>query len=164
MQANMFQLSGVDQCIRVHGEDGMKAYSMGPNCRVPLFDDTDDILWVKSTDQNGFPSARRFRLTEEFMLDPKENSIALNDIRSMIREELGFMKEEILNAQYPVSESTFNGSDATQSNEYDRSTANASAKHRGNNSRNRQQRANTSNVENAEKQQQSTGGNAAIGE
>ena len=39
MQTNMFQLSGIDQCIRVHGEDGMRAYSMGPNCRVPLFDD-----------------------------------------------------------------------------------------------------------------------------
>lgn len=162
MQTNMFQLTGVDQCIRVHGEDGMKAYSMGPNCRVPLFDDTDDILWVKSTDQNGFPSARRFRLTEEVMLDPKENSIALSDIRSIIREELGFIKEEMINAQQLIPESTSNNTNATQSNEYDRSTANA--KHHGNNSRNRQQRANTPNVAIGEKQQQPAGGNAAIDE
>ena len=99
MQTSMFQLSGIDQCIQVHGEEGMRAYSMGPNCRVPLFDDDDDVFWIKTTDQNGFPSARRFRFHEEVMLDSKENSIALSDIRSIIREELGFIKEEMINAQ-----------------------------------------------------------------
>ena len=145
MQANMFSLSGVDQCIRVHGEDGMKAYSMGPSCRVPLFDDTDDILWVKSTDQNGFPSARRFRLVEEVLLDPKDNTIALNDIRSMIREELGLVKEELLNAQQFISEPATNDTNAVQSDECDRSAA----KRHSTNSRSKQ-RANTSDVEDDE--------------
>ena len=164
MQTSMFQLSGIDQCIQVHGEEGMRAYSMGPNCRVPLFDDDDDVFWIKTTDQNGFPSARRFRFHEEVMLDSKENSIALSDIRSIIREELGFIKEEMINAQQYIPETVPTTTDTTISTEYDRSTANANAKHHGNNSRNRQQRANTPNVAIGEKQQQPTSGNAAIGE
>ena len=162
MQANMFQLTGVDQCIRVHGLEGAKAYAMGANCRVPLFDDNEDLLYVKRTDENGFPSIRVFELTERVTIDSNNanQGIALNDIRSLIREELNFMKEEILNAQQSVSEPTANDTNTTQSNEYDRSAA----KHHGNNSRNRQQRANTPNVANDEKQFKSTGANAAIGE
>ena len=164
MQANMSQLTGVDQCIRVHGFEEAKAYSMGPSCRAPLFDDTDDIVYIKSTDQNGFPSIKRFRLTEEVLVDPNDagNGVSLSDIRSLIREELSFMKEEILNAQQPISEPAINVTNATQSSEYDRSSANA--KHHGNNQRNRQQRANTPNVADGEKQQEPTGRNAAIGE
>ena len=164
MQANMFQLTGVDQCIRVHGFEEAKAYSMGPSCRAPLFDDTDDILYVKSTDQNGFPSIKRFRLVEEVIVDPNDtgNGVSLSDIRSLIREELGFMKEEILNAQQPISEPTNNDTHATQSSEYDRAAANS--KHHGSNNRNRQQRSNTPNVANAEEQYKSAGVNAAIGE
>lgn len=152
MQTNMFQLSGVDQCIRVHGEEGMKAYSMGPNCRVPLFDDTDDILFVKTTDQNGYPSARRFRLVEEVMVDStgSGNGVSLNDIRAIIRDEITAVKEELLNAQQPIpttlnveyTDTAHNESNATHS-------AATGGKHHGN----KQQRPNTPNVERGEKQQ-----------
>lgn len=51
-----------DLIIRVTGMDGAKAYGLSPNSRAALFDDTDDIVIIKTTDGAGFPSYRRARL------------------------------------------------------------------------------------------------------
>ena len=48
------------QLIRVTGMDGAKAYQMGPNSCVPLFDSDNDIMYIKSTDGAGFPTVRAF--------------------------------------------------------------------------------------------------------
>lgn len=53
------------QLVRVSGMDGARAYQMAPNEVVALFDEGDDILYVKSTDGAGFPTIRRFRFREE---------------------------------------------------------------------------------------------------
>lgn len=53
------------QLIRVSGMDGARAFQMAPNEVVALFDDGDDVLYVKSTDGAGFPKLRRFRFYEE---------------------------------------------------------------------------------------------------
>ena len=147
MQTNVFQLTGIDQCIRVHGFEDAKSYSMGANCRVPLFDDTDDLLYVKSTDQNGFPTIRRYRLVEEVIVDTNNsgNGIPLNDIRSMIRDEISMMKEELLNAQQSVS-TTSNNQCTNDTREF---SSTSGGKHHGN----KQQRSNNSNVEHGESQQ-----------
>ena len=109
MQQNVFQqLSGVDQLITVKGGlDGAKSYSMGPNGRVPLFDADKDVFYLKTTDQNGFPKIRAFKFEEVFMVDSDNSGdgISLDTIRSIIREELSSVKEELLNAKQPVSES-----------------------------------------------------------
>lgn len=99
------QLSGVDLVVPTHGLEGAKAYPLGLNSRVPLFDDTDDVFYIKSTDANGFPTVKRYRFEEDPIFDPSNNSsgISLQDIRSLIREELGSVKEDILNAKQPVS-------------------------------------------------------------
>ena len=104
MQNNAFQLTGVDLVVPVKGLEGAKSYPQGPNCRTPLFDDSEDILYIKTTDANGFPSIKMYDLTERVLID--ENSpaaISLNDIRSLIREELSNVKEELINAQQPIS-------------------------------------------------------------
>lgn len=44
--------------IHVTGLDGAKAYPMPPNSEVPLFDSTDDVLYIKTTDGAGFPTIR----------------------------------------------------------------------------------------------------------
>lgn len=149
MQPNVFQLTGIDQCIRVHGFEDAKSYSMGANCRVPLFDDTDDILYVKSTDQNGFPTIRRYRLTEEVIVDTNNsgNGIPLNDIKAMIRDEISAMKEELLHAQQSISATT--NDQRTNDTRESNSSATAGGKHHGN----KQQRPNPSNVEHGENQQ-----------
>ena len=46
--------------IRVTGMDGAKAYQMQPNSTVALFDSSEDIMYIKSTDGAGFPTIRTF--------------------------------------------------------------------------------------------------------
>ena len=103
MQNQMFQLNGVDLVVPVKGIEGAKAYPLGPNCRAPLFDDSEDILYIKTTDTNGFPSIKAYDLSERILIDENSPSaVSLNDIRSLIREELSNIKEDIINAQQPV--------------------------------------------------------------
>jgi len=51
--------------IRVKGEEGAKAYPVGANSSVALFDEDSDIFYLKTTDSGGFPSIRKFRFMEE---------------------------------------------------------------------------------------------------
>lgn len=51
------------EIIRVHGEDGAKAYGLGPNSSVLLMDETDNIVWAKVTDGAGYATLRGFRIT-----------------------------------------------------------------------------------------------------
>lgn len=156
MQQNLFQLTGVDLVVPVHGIEGAKAYPLGPSCRAPLFDDELDILYIKSTDANGFPTIKVYDFTERVVIDEHSPSaVSLNDIRSLIREELVSIKEDIINAKQPVStnDSTTN---ATNANSYSSNT-----KHNGYNAaksnnataRNKQSGQNSSVVEFGEKQQ-----------
>jgi hypothetical protein len=104
MQQNLMQLAGVDLVVPTHGIEGAKAYPLGLNCRVPLFDDTEDVFYIKSTDANGFPTIKAYEFKERVIIDPTTNNgVALQDIRELIREELKPIKEEILNAQQSVS-------------------------------------------------------------
>ena len=43
--------------------DGAKAYQMPPNSSVALFDEGEDIFYVKTTDGAGFPTVRAFAFT-----------------------------------------------------------------------------------------------------
>ena len=45
----------------VNGDDGAKQFSMRPNSRVALFDVNDDILYIKQTDSNNYPTIRKYR-------------------------------------------------------------------------------------------------------
>ncbi len=53
------------QLIKVNGIESAKAYQTQPNSVVALFDGNDDVMYIKSTDANNFPSIRRFRFVEE---------------------------------------------------------------------------------------------------
>ena len=50
--------------IRVTGIDGAKAYQMGPNSTMALFDGAEDLMYIKSTDGAGFPTIRTFKFEE----------------------------------------------------------------------------------------------------
>lgn len=104
MQNNLFQLSGIDQLIPVHGIDGAMEYNIGPNCRVPLFDDSEDIFYIKTTDKYGVPTVKRYRFEEEIPIGVEEQKmVSLNDIRSIIKEELDSIREELLNGKQSIS-------------------------------------------------------------
>lgn len=116
MQNNLFQLSGIDQLIPVHGIDGAMEYNIGPSCRVPLFDDSEDVFYIKTTDKYGVPTVKRYRFEEEIPVSyADQKAVSLNDIRSIIKEELVSIKEELLNGQQsiPATNNTTADSDVT---------------------------------------------------
>lgn len=149
MQNNLLQLSGVDLVVPTHGIEGAKSYPMGPNCRVPLFDDSEDILYIKSTDSNGFPTIREFELKERIHVDADNsgNGVALEDIRSLIREELSAVlnKEDNSNGQQSIPAAN---SESTKRNEPGNTTT---VKHNGN-----AKSANTNAGSNSGKQRQNS--------
>lgn len=147
MQNNLIQLSGVDLVVPTHGLEGAKAYPLGPNCRAPLFDDTEDKFYIKSTDANGFPTVKVYRFEEVVTVDPNNsgNGIALQDIRSIVRDELLSIKEELINAQQSIpatgcKQTNWNESGKPAINEQHAATT-------GNNTVPKQQRSNSSVVE-----------------
>ena len=81
------------QLIRVTGMEGAKAYQMGPNSCVPLFDSDNDIMYIKSTDGAGFPTVRAFSFSP--MEDVHEQArdyvtrAELEEFERSIREMVG---------------------------------------------------------------------------
>ncbi len=92
-----------DLIIRVTGMDGAKAYNLSPNSRAALFDDTDDVVIIKTTDGAGFPSYRRARLDwiEEEPPQPTGDYMTREEFQAQFEE----LKGLILDAKQPVSKS-----------------------------------------------------------
>lgn len=90
-----------DLIIRVTGMDGAKAYALSPNSRAALFDDTDDVVIIKTTDGAGFPSYRRARLDwiEEETSQAPGDYITREEFQAQFEE----LKGLIINAKQPVS-------------------------------------------------------------
>lgn len=79
-----------DGLVRVHGMEGAKAYKMPANSRVALFDDTDDIVIIKTTDGAGFPSYRRARL--DWIADePEGEYVTHEELRKHFEELKGLI-------------------------------------------------------------------------
>lgn len=159
MQNQIFQLTGVDLVVPVEGIEGAKAYPLGPNCRAPLFDSKENILYIKSTDANGFPTVKAYDFTERIVIDENSpNAVSLNDIRSLIREELGLIKEDLINAQQPIS--TNNSTTSNSANVNANSAANKhnsyAAKSPARNNQAKQSGANTPGMEFGEEQRKSS--------
>lgn len=94
--------------IRVTGMEGAKAYQMGPNSAVPLFDANEDVFFVKSTDGAGFPTIRAFRFTPiESVAAP---AAATGDF--ITREEFNQFKEAFLNGKQSVPNQSANAGPA----------------------------------------------------
>lgn len=51
------------EVIRVHGEDGAKAYPLPPNSSVLLLDETAPIVWLKMTDGGSYPTLTGYNIT-----------------------------------------------------------------------------------------------------
>ena len=51
----------VNGLIAVTGFEGAKAYQLPPNSKVPLFDQNEDIIYLKTTDSAGYPTIKAFK-------------------------------------------------------------------------------------------------------
>ena len=97
--------------IRVNGIEGAKAYQMSANSTVALFDTNEDIMYVKTTDEAGFPIIRTFSFTEI-----KEDTRATQNTDYISRQEFEDFKKELMNndkqfiqeTDKPINKSTNN--------------------------------------------------------
>lgn len=80
------------EIIRVHGEEGAKAYQLPPNSAVLLLDDTNPILWFKSTDGAGYPQITAYDITPHIdtreIVQPSADYQALEERISKLERRL----------------------------------------------------------------------------
>lgn len=84
------------QLIRVNGLEGAKAYQMGANSTVALFDGSEDIMYIKQTDGAGFPSIRTFSFSE------------INQDSNKVKQDYVTRKELEEYVEHIISKSTLN--------------------------------------------------------
>lgn len=106
--------------IRVTGVDGAKAYQMNANSTVALFDNNEDLFYIKTTDGAGFPTIRTFKFSE--ILDVNKSTVGGGDFVS--RQEFENFKKEMMEyGQQFISQSTnikkSNASDKSKSDTND---------------------------------------------
>lgn len=90
--------------LRVNGIESAKAYPTQPNSMVALFDENEDVFYIKSTDASNFPTIKKYRFTEE--VEKKDS----DDTGKFVTfEEFSKFKEEVLNAQQSIWESITDG-------------------------------------------------------
>ena len=93
------------------GIDGAKQFPTVANATYAIFEEDDDVFYVKVTDKNNYPiSLRRFRFFEEAEPVPEpqpepvtkdEYQRLLDEVKSL-REEINSMKEGNANAKQSV--------------------------------------------------------------
>lgn len=97
--------------IRVNGIEGAKAYQMTPNGTAVLFDDNNDVFYLKTSDGAGFSSIRKFTFTElkkptESPTDDFMTKAEFNTEIEKIREELrNYGKQHIQQSESTKSKS-----------------------------------------------------------
>lgn len=107
-----FQQEPQQSLIRVNGIDGAKAYQMPANSTVALFDNNEDIMYVKTTDGAGFPSVRSFKFVE--MTQETKQSEKVDYIS---REEFEEFKKELMNnGKQSIQRSKSNLNDKSSNN------------------------------------------------
>lgn len=75
MSSTHFPQQSPVQIAKVHGREGAQAFVLPPSSSVLLLDETDSAIWLKTTDDGGYPSLNKFYITpaEEVEQVQKEN-------------------------------------------------------------------------------------------
>ena len=84
-----------DFCYKVKGKTGVNNFSMGPNSRVPLFDEDNNIFFIKITDANGEATSRMFSYEEITDEEYPDKYLTVDKFNKYMSD----LREEILNAQ-----------------------------------------------------------------
>lgn len=81
--------NGQDQLIMVSGEEGARAYPLGPNRTVPLFDKNQMYFYLKSTDGGGYGTLRRFKYEEIMDNSPSQDYVTREEFEQYKKEHQG---------------------------------------------------------------------------
>lgn len=79
------------QLLKVKGFRRAQEYPVPPGTTVPIFDEDEDILYIKSVDPNNYSTVYRYGLTE-LEDDPVQNGF-------VSEKEFQEFKEEVINGQ-----------------------------------------------------------------
>lgn len=85
---------------RVTGIEGARAFQVPPNSVVPLFDDTQDVFYIKTTDSGGFPTLKGYRFSpiEDAPTQPTQG-LTRSEIEQIIREEIARYEQQFIPRQ-----------------------------------------------------------------
>lgn len=60
---NGYQQYQRTEIVKVNGEGGANAYKMAPNSQMLMLDETNPILWLKTTDGAGYATVTPYTIT-----------------------------------------------------------------------------------------------------
>lgn len=92
---NNYSFVPTQSLVKVTGIEGAKAYQMSPNSTAALFDDKENIMYIKQTDGAGFPTIKTFSFTE---LEVNDKPVEISEIRTeldALRTDIDKLKAEI---------------------------------------------------------------------
>jgi len=84
---NLYQQPARQEITRVNGEGGAKAYQLAPNSSVLLLDETNPIVWLKTTDGAGYPNLIPYTITP-FEPEPTPDFRSLESRIAKLEERL----------------------------------------------------------------------------
>lgn len=82
---------------RVTGYEGARAFQVPANSIVPLFDDTQDVFYIKTTDSGGFPTIKAYRFSPmEDAPTQQAQGLTRPEIEQIIREEIAKYEQQFV--------------------------------------------------------------------
>lgn len=69
-----YQQQAQQQVVRVNGENGARAYQIGPNSSAMLLDESGTIVWLVTTDGAGYKTVGAYDITPHQQPLPAEYS------------------------------------------------------------------------------------------
>ena len=103
--------------VYVTGIEGAKAYPMGPNSEMPLFDSTNDgVMYIKTTDGAGYPTIKPVRCSP---MDQQVTDVAVtrDDLDRMYKDLAGQIEQlrGAINGAVPTTTGTSEPDDVPSS-------------------------------------------------
>ena len=90
------------QLIRVNGIASARAYPTLPNSMIALFDENDDIMYIKTTDASNYPTVRKFRFVEEIEKPVDTSKFVTADEFNELKQMITDLRKEISNGKQSV--------------------------------------------------------------
>lgn len=91
----------IKSLTRVNGLEGAKAFQIMPRETVALFDGNDDIFYIKSADDGGFPTIKAYRFAEIDLTGAKPTNeyVTKSEFEELRNEVKRYAEQSISNAR-----------------------------------------------------------------
>lgn len=86
--------------ITVKGKDAAKAYRLGPNSQVAIFDEDESIFYYRETDASGNDVSFKTCRYEEVEEPAPPEYLTVQEFRSSLDEFAQKLKEELVNGKF----------------------------------------------------------------